>query len=403
MKNLSIMPREYFVCLRRIRRVVAVLLVLFGCTALPGNGYAQNAVVQAVLFYSPTCGHCHQVITEDLPPLFEKYGEQLNIIGIDVSTEGGQQLYRSAVEQFQIPDDRLGVPCLVVGETILVGSAEIPELFPGIIESGLVGGGIPLPNIPGLEQAMAAAAQESQSSQGSGEVEQQSADSSQPPAESSDLATAMDEAEAPTAITESGTVSDDQSVSARLARDPSGNAIALIVLLGMVGSLVGIGITNTKSMPTNQQRPAKWILPALALVGLVVAAYLSYIEVTHSQAVCGPVGDCNTVQQSAYACLFGVLPVGILGVLGYLAIIAAVFVDRFSKLPWKQYAKIATWVLALFGVLFSIYLTFLEPFIIGATCMWCITSAVIMTSILWLSNAPALAAWQELRTEKSAR
>jgi uncharacterized membrane protein len=38
-------------------------------------------------------------------------------------------------------------------------------------------------------------------------------------------------------------------------------------------------------------------------------------------------------------------------------------------------------------VLFSIYLTFLEPFVIGATCMWCICSAVIMI-ILLLASTP---------------
>ena len=36
------------------------------------------------------------------------------------------------------------------------------------------------------------------------------------------------------------------------------------------------------------------------------------------------------------------------------------------------------------GVLFSIYLTFLEPFVIGATCAWCLSSAVIMTLLLLL-------------------
>ena len=42
------------------------------------------------------------------------------------------------------------------------------------------------------------------------------------------------------------------------------------------------------------------------------------------------------------------------------------------------------------GVLFSIYLTFLEPFVIGATCAWCITSAIIMTLIFLASTGPAI-------------
>jgi uncharacterized membrane protein len=41
--------------------------------------------------------------------------------------------------------------------------------------------------------------------------------------------------------------------------------------------------------------------------------------------------------------------------------------------------------ITLFGILFSIYLTFLEPFVIGATCIWCLSSAVIMTILFLLA------------------
>ncbi|HMQ29744.1 MAG TPA: vitamin K epoxide reductase family protein, partial [Chloroflexaceae bacterium] len=40
------------------------------------------------------------------------------------------------------------------------------------------------------------------------------------------------------------------------------------------------------------------------------------------------------------------------------------------------------------GTLFSIYLTFLEPFVIGASCMWCLSSAALMTALLWLAAPP---------------
>jgi uncharacterized membrane protein len=45
--------------------------------------------------------------------------------------------------------------------------------------------------------------------------------------------------------------------------------------------------------------------------------------------------------------------------------------------------------MCIFGVLFSIYLTFLEPFVIGATCMWCISSAVLMIILLLISTPAA--------------
>ena len=49
------------------------------------------------------------------------------------------------------------------------------------------------------------------------------------------------------------------------------------------------------------------------------------------------------------------------------------------------------------GTLFSIYLTFLEPFIIGATCAWCLTSSIIMTVLLWLSAGSGRGAWLQIR------
>lgn len=134
------------------------------------------------------------------------------------------------------------------------------------------------------------------------------------------------------------------------------------------------------------------LIPALTLVGLVVALYLTYVETTDTQAVCGPVGDCNEVQASPFARLFGVLPVGLLGAIGYVALVAAWVAGRFGKGFWSQLAPFAILGMALFGVLFSIYLTYLELFIIRAVCIWCVTSAVIMAALLALAVGPAVAA-----------
>lgn len=127
-------------------------------------------------------------------------------------------------------------------------------------------------------------------------------------------------------------------------------------------------------------------MPLLSIIGLVVAGYLAYVETQQVQAVCGPVGDCNAVQQSEYALLFSLIPIGVVGILGYLAILAAWTVHQFGRGRIAQWAGLALWVMAACGVLFSIYLTFLEPFVIGATCAWCLTSAVIMTLLLLITT-----------------
>jgi uncharacterized membrane protein len=107
------------------------------------------------------------------------------------------------------------------------------------------------------------------------------------------------------------------------------------------------------------------------------------------RAACGPIGDCNTVQQSPYARLFGVLSVGTLGLIGYLGMGAAWAVARFAPARLQAGATRILFGLAALGTLFSIYLTFLEPFVIGATCAWCLASAVLTTGLMLLSVGPA--------------
>ena len=120
-----------------------------------------------------------------------------------------------------------------------------------------------------------------------------------------------------------------------------------------------------------------------------MAGYLAYVETAQVEAVCGPVGDCNTVQQSEYARLFGILPIGVLGLIGYIAIAAAWGIARFGNGSLTNLAALALFTMTVSGTLFSIYLTFLEPFVIGATCAWCLTSAILMTTLMLLSIRPA--------------
>ncbi len=132
------------------------------------------------------------------------------------------------------------------------------------------------------------------------------------------------------------------------------------------------------------------LIPILSVIGLGVAFYLTFIETTNAKAVCGPVGDCNAVQASPYAKLFGVVPVGLLGAVGYIGILAAWVLARMGRGRLAQLAPVAIFGMALFGVLFSIYLTYIELFVIHAVCIWCLSSAVIMALVLTLSVGGAM-------------
>lgn len=135
----------------------------------------------------------------------------------------------------------------------------------------------------------------------------------------------------------------------------------------------------------------KWAIPITVLAGLLVSGYLTFIESTGEPVACGGTlgGGCEDVQSSRYAILFGVLPVGLLGFIGNLAILAAWIAWQYGPNAIQKIAALAMWGMCIFGVLFSIYLTFLEPFVIGATCMWCISSAVVMIILLLVSTPAA--------------
>lgn len=132
-----------------------------------------------------------------------------------------------------------------------------------------------------------------------------------------------------------------------------------------------------------------WSILISTIGGLAVTGYITFIESTGAPIMCGPISGCSTVQNSRYATLFGFLPVGTLGLMGYIAILIGWLFLHFDSSRIKKVAVLGIWALSIFGVLFSIYLTSLEPFVIGATCMWCICSAVLMMILLLVSTPEA--------------
>ena len=134
--------------MRKTFLLVLVTLILLSLLTSCGGNEPDKPVVHAILFYSPSCGHCHKVMTEDLPPLTRTHGKQLQILEVDTTTSQGQALFYAALDHFGI--ESAGVPMMVVGDVVLRGSVDIPEQLPGLIETGLASGGIDWPAIPGF-------------------------------------------------------------------------------------------------------------------------------------------------------------------------------------------------------------------------------------------------------------
>jgi uncharacterized membrane protein len=182
------------------------------------------------------------------------------------------------------------------------------------------------------------------------------------------------------------------------ARQPATNGIwlAWIIMVGMILALVFVVVALVRAFQGKVLPEPKgwvdWTIPVLSLIGLGVAIYLTYVEGSQAQAICGPIGDCNAVQSSKYAMIFDLIPVGLFGAFGYIAILAAWLWRRKRKDALAQIAGPAIFGMTAFGVLYSIYLTYLEIFVIHAVCIWCLSSAVIITLLLLLS-LPAASRW----------
>jgi uncharacterized membrane protein len=114
------------------------------------------------------------------------------------------------------------------------------------------------------------------------------------------------------------------------------------------------------------------VLAALATLGLVISAYLSWTKLNGIIPPCLPGGGCETVASSPYSAVAGV-PVAVFGV-GYSAVMLALAVGWWRS--GDRRLVLAAYGLGLAGVLVEAYLVYLELFVIHAVCEWCVTYGV---------------------------
>jgi uncharacterized membrane protein len=116
---------------------------------------------------------------------------------------------------------------------------------------------------------------------------------------------------------------------------------------------------------------------ACCALGLAIAAYLTYVHYAGISPVCEIAHGCERVQTSRWSTLAGI-PVALLGLVGYAAILGTLLVPGETALT-------AAAGQALAGAGFSAYLTYREVFTIHAICIWCVMSAVLITALAALT------------------
>ena len=137
----------------------------------------------------------------------------------------------------------------------------------------------------------------------------------------------------------------------------------------------------------------RMVVAVLALIGAFVALYLTLFKVGVIGDMACSVGSCETVNLSRWATLLG-LPVAAWGLGAYLVILALALLGLQAARVMSRAVAWALVAVAGWSFLFSGWLTYLELFVIHAVCVYCLTSATLMTLIFIASVANLRATWR---------
>ena len=130
----------------------------------------------------------------------------------------------------------------------------------------------------------------------------------------------------------------------------------------------------------------RMIVAALALAGIFISLYLTLYKLGVIGELTCSIGSCETVNTSKWS-TFLHLPVALWGLLFYIEVFVISLVGTIPRFENEPFVSVLLVAEAAIGVLFSAWLTYLELAVIHAICIWCVTSAVVVTAILFVSFA----------------
>jgi len=119
---------------------------------LPAIAKDDKPVARFFYFYGDTCPYCHTIISDYLPTVYEKYGDQVQSRYLEIyNNVENNHAMRGLMLKLDVPEDRQGaVPALIIGDKVLVGGNEIPVQLEGYIDEYLAQGGVDYPSLDDL-------------------------------------------------------------------------------------------------------------------------------------------------------------------------------------------------------------------------------------------------------------
>ncbi|HEX2992313.1 MAG TPA: vitamin K epoxide reductase family protein [Anaerolineales bacterium] len=122
---------------------------------------------------------------------------------------------------------------------------------------------------------------------------------------------------------------------------------------------------------------------ALTIIGLLVSIYMTIYKLTNNESMCIGSSGCSEVNASRYSEINGI-PVAVLGVVGYAAILALLFLEQRSGFI-QENGSMIFFGISLIGFLFTLYLIYIEIALIKAYCPFCLASQAVMIVIFIFS------------------
>lgn len=128
-------------------------------------------------------------------------------------------------------------------------------------------------------------------------------------------------------------------------------------------------------------RLAGALVSVLGVIGLIISSYLPYVRWRFLQFIQAEIGNCVLVNSSKYSEMLG-MPVGILGIFVYSWLFILGLLNIWRHQDFSPIVPLDIFGLALMGVLFNAWASYVEIFTLHATCWWCISSGLTMSAAL---------------------
>ena len=127
----------------------------------------------------------------------------------------------------------------------------------------------------------------------------------------------------------------------------------------------------------------EFLLYPLSLLGLTISAYV-WVSQRFNKPIACWTRDCDRVIRSPYSRLLGVHN-STIGLWLFFFIFVMTLLHDLGWEPWPKLTSSTLIALSFIGILVSLYLTYIQLFVLKGLCNWCLTSALLILAIFILT------------------